>query len=68
MEKVCEDIINNPLVLKKTLTIYEDDFLFENAQRVTSYYMEKNKKFTWLRKYNNNLYIYGNPFPQYNFG
>lgn len=68
MEKVFEDIINNPLVLKKTLTIYEDDFLFENALRVTSYYMEKNKKFTWLRKYNNNLYIYGNPFPQYNFG
>ena len=68
MEKVCEDIINNPLILKKTLTIYEDDFLFENALRVTSYYMEKNKKFTWLRKYNNNLYIYGNPFPQYNFG
>lgn len=68
MKKVFEDIINNPLVLKKTLTIYEDDFLFENALRVTSYYMEKNKKFTWLRKYNNNLYIYGNPFPQYNFG
>tara|TARA_Y100000389_G_scaffold29948_1_gene25418 strand:+ start:270 stop:476 length:207 start_codon:yes stop_codon:yes gene_type:complete len=68
MDKVFEDIINNPIILKKTLNIYKEEFSFENATRVRSYYIEKNKKFTWLKRFNINLYIYGNPFPQYNFG
>ncbi len=68
MDKVFEDIIKNPIILKKTSNIYKEDLLFENACRVTSYYIEKNKKFTWLNQFNNNLYIYGDPFPKYNFG
>tara|TARA_Y100000768_G_C23988563_1_gene690551 strand:+ start:4406 stop:4612 length:207 start_codon:yes stop_codon:yes gene_type:complete len=68
MDKVFEDIIKNPIILKKTSNIYKEDLSFENAARVTSYYIEKNKKFTWLKQFNNNLYIYGDPFPKYNFG
>ena len=68
MNKVFEDLTTIPIILKKTSNIYKEDLFFENASRVKDYYMEKNKKFTWLKRYNSNLYIYGDPFPKYNFG
>ena len=68
MNKVFEDLTTIPIILKKTEYIYKDNLIFENALRINNYYMENNKKFIWLKQFNNNLYIYGDPFPKYNFG
>uniref|UniRef100_A0AB39JCF2 Uncharacterized protein n=1 Tax=Florenciella sp. virus SA2 TaxID=3240092 RepID=A0AB39JCF2_9VIRU len=65
MNKVFDDLIRPPLVLKKTNYVYNET-KFEKIERVTSYYMNNNKKFIWLKLFNNS-YIYGNPFSQYNF-
>ena len=68
MNKVFEDLTSIPIILKKTSNIYKDNLIFENALRINNYYMENNKKFIWLKQFNKNLYIYGDPFPKYNFG
>tara|TARA_B110001450_G_C17575675_1_gene462706 strand:+ start:871 stop:1101 length:231 start_codon:yes stop_codon:yes gene_type:complete len=67
MDQVVLQIINKPLALKKTNNIYSDKFVFSAAERVESYYIENNKKFTWLKPWNGNIYIYGDPSPSYNF-
>lgn len=67
MDQVVLQIINKPLAVKKTNNIYSDKFVFSGAERIESYYIENNKKFTWLKPWNGNIYIYGDPFPSYNF-
>jgi hypothetical protein len=64
------DIVSHPRILKMTKysTSYPPSFKYDNIDRVESYYMERRQKFTWLKKWNNYVYIYGDALPQYNFG
>ena len=67
MNNVFLQITNKPLAVKKTNNIYGDKIVFSTADRIHSYYIENNKKFTWLKHWKGNIYIYGDPFPSYNF-
>jgi hypothetical protein len=61
-------IKNNTLFVKKTNNIYNKDYTFnKNLIRTEHFYSEDKKIYTWQKKYNNYLYIYGNPFPKYSF-
>ena len=66
-KNVLSEIISQPLVIKKTKYIYSDIVNYESIERVHSYYIENNKKFTWLNHWKGNIYIYGDPFKSYNF-
>lgn len=67
--KLLRDIKTPPLVLKYTTSTYKpinNEYLI--IQNVNSFYIEDYKKFNWLKKWNNtNIYIYGNPFQNYDF-
>ena len=67
MDKVLKDIVDKPLALKLTSGAFSHDLStkFERADRVQNYYMEGNKKFTWMKKWKGNVFIYGDPFPSY---
>lgn len=67
MNNVFSEITTKPLVVKKTNYAFPDNIYFESIERVDGYYMQNNKKFTWLKHWKNNVYIYGNPFGSYNF-
>ena len=67
MDNVFLELTNKPLAVKKTNNIYSDKLAFSNIERIDNYYIENNKKFTWLKPWNGNIYIYGDPFPSYNF-
>ena len=67
MSAVFSEIITKPLAVKKTNYVYEDNIHFSSIERVDSYYIENKKKFTWLKHWKGNVYIYGNPFSGYNF-
>lgn len=51
----------------KTDNIYDNDFEFNNCSRINSFYSENRKMYTWQKKSYGSLYIYGNPFGQYDF-
>ena len=38
-----------------------------NIERVSSYYSEGIKIYTWQKKWKGDVYIFGNPFPSYTF-
>jgi len=67
MNDVFHQIINKPLVVKKTNNIYSDDITFLSIERVNSYYIENNRKFTWLKPWKGNIFVFGNPFGGYSF-
>ena len=66
-KNVLSEIILDPLVVKKTKYIYSDTVNYESIKRVQSYYIKNNKKFIWLKRWKGDIYIYGNPFNNYNF-
>lgn len=65
MTNVFSQITSPPLALKKTDYLYNETFEFLTIKRVNSYYMENNQKFTWLKHWKGNVFIYENPFTQY---
>lgn len=67
MNDVFHEIINKPLVVKKTNNIYSDDITFLSIERINDYYIENNRKFTWLKHWKGNIFIFGNPFGGYSF-
>lgn len=67
MNDVFHQIINKPLVVKKTNNIYSDDITFLSIERVNDYYIENNRKFTWLKYWKGNIFVFGNPFGGYSF-
>jgi hypothetical protein len=38
-----------------------------NIERISSYYSEGIKIYTWQKKWKGDVYIFGNPFPSYTF-
>ena len=64
---VLTEIIRQPLAIKKTNYIYPDNVDYESIKRVSSYYIEEHKKFTWLKHWKGNIFIYSNPFDSYSF-
>lgn len=67
MNQCLEQLINRPLLVKKTNNIFWDEVEFLRIERVESYYIEKHKKYTWLKQWKKDIFIYGNPFPCYSF-
>tara|TARA_B100001094_G_C18064581_1_gene736799 strand:+ start:575 stop:778 length:204 start_codon:yes stop_codon:yes gene_type:complete len=67
MNAVFKDINSKPLALKKTDYIFSHSISFHNILRVNDFYIENNKKFVWLSHWKGNVFIFGNPFPSYNF-
>lgn len=67
MNDVFHQIINKPLIVKKTNNIYSDDITFLSIERVNDYYIENNRKFTWLKPWKGNVFVFGNPFGGYSF-
>ena len=67
MRAICTQLTVAPLVLKKTNYIYGEQSEFLIIERVRSYYMEHNRKFTWLKQWKENIFIYGDPFGHYYF-
>lgn len=67
MNDVFHQIINKPLVVKKTNNIYSDDITFLSIERVNDYYIENNRKFTWLKPWKGDIFVFGNPFGGYSF-
>jgi len=67
MSSVFNQIITKPLLVKKTNYMYSDDFKFSRVERVTDYYIEKNRKFTWLKHWRGNVFVFGSPFGGYSF-
>ena len=67
MEDVFNDIIKSPLALKKTTHVFPETTKYSIIMRVDSFYLEDEKKFVWMTPWKGNVYIYGNPFPSYNF-
>ena len=67
MNDVFHQIINKPLAVKKTNNIYSDDITFLSIERINDYYIENNRKFTWLKHWKGNIFIFGNPFGGYSF-
>jgi len=59
-----DDIKTKPLILKHTnYTSLKYDFI----EQIDNFYIEGKQKFTWLKEWRPNIYIYGNPFPSYSF-
>jgi len=56
-----------PQILKKTNNIYCNKTRFLKIERVDSFYIENNQKYTWLRFWKGRTFIYGEPFNPYNF-
>lgn len=67
MNDVFHQIINKPLVVKKTNYIYNPDIKYLSIERVNDYYIENNRKFTWLKHWKGNIFVFGNPFGGYSF-
>ena len=67
MATVLLELTRQPLILKKCNNVYCDNTKFSTIERVKSYYMENNKKYTWLKLWRENVFIYGNPFNNYSF-
>jgi len=67
MEDVFNDIMKSPLALKKTIHVFSRKTNYYIIIRVDSFYLENKKKFVWMKPWKCNVYIYGNPFPNYNF-
>jgi hypothetical protein len=67
MTAVLLELTRSPLILKKTNNIYCDNTCFFKIERVNSYYVKNNKKYTWLKLWRGNVFIYGNPFSGYSF-
>lgn len=67
MNDVFHQIINKLLVVKKTNNIYSDDITFLSIERVNDYYIKNNRKFTWLKPWKGNIFVFGNPFGGYSF-
>ena len=65
--KVLLDIVDEPLILKQTNNIFKENYKFFKIKRVENYYILNTKKFVWLKLWKNKIFIYGNPFPSYNF-
>ena len=60
------------LFLKKTNNpFFDDHFTFLSIIRTQSFYSENKKIYTWTKRstlfQNTNFYIYGNPWPTYDF-
>ena len=54
--------------LKKTNNIYNSSFDYNNSIiRTESFYSEEKPIYTWQKKGYGSLYIYGNPYPSYDF-
>jgi len=59
------ELTKQPLILKKTKNVYCDNTQFLKIERVNSYYIENHKKYTWMKLWRGNVFIYGNPFNDY---
>lgn len=68
MKETLEFIRKHKLFVKKTNNIYDNDFDFSSSViRIHNFYSEERPIYKWQRKFNDHLYIYGNPFPSYSF-
>uniref|UniRef100_A0A6C0KZ30 Uncharacterized protein n=1 Tax=viral metagenome TaxID=1070528 RepID=A0A6C0KZ30_9ZZZZ len=67
MEETLRQISSEPLIVKKTNYVYPDNFHFSRIERVHDFYIENNRKFTWLKQWRGNIFIHGTPFSSYNF-
>ena len=57
------------LYLKRTRNIYPETFSYNDSIiRTADFYSEYRRIYTWQRKFNDYLYVYGNPFPSYSLG
>jgi hypothetical protein len=67
-KEILEFIRKNIIFVKKTNHIYDSDFVFSSRViRTEHFYSEGKPIYKWQKKFNDHLYIYGNPFPSYCF-
>jgi hypothetical protein len=65
-------IMDGSLYTKKTKNnCFDDNFKFDGSKRTTCFYSNNEKLYTWTKRdntrINSNTYIYGNPYPKYDF-
>lgn len=61
--------IRHGLFVKRTDHIFSPEMGYHSIKRVDSFFCEDRPMYTWTRRHERlgNLYIYGNPFPRYEF-